>query len=200
MNLSAVDNFRLWIISVRSSASVSAPVLATGKGWVLAMLAMLAAKGRLRVAARGSGPGAKPRRPCPPLCAGAWRRCRDEGRPATIDAQEGLPARRRTKGWRQTAGAGGSRLPHPPSSGMALRAARKAVQRPNGALARDHPNEGQTASQPHPGPRAALNGKAAGQEGRLNRGRREGRPTASGTNAGRPAPFSPCSRNARQSA
>ena len=44
-------------------------MLAAGKGWVLAMLAMLAAKGRLRVAARGSGPGAKRRRPCPPLRA-----------------------------------------------------------------------------------------------------------------------------------
>ena len=35
------------------------------------MLAMLAAEGRLRVAARGSGPGAKRRRPCPPLRAAA---------------------------------------------------------------------------------------------------------------------------------
>ena len=45
------------------------------------MLAMLAAKRRLRVAARGSGPGAKRRRPCPPLRAAAagWRQ--DEGRP-----------------------------------------------------------------------------------------------------------------------
>ena len=56
-------------------------MLATGKGWVLPVLAMLAPKGALRVAARGSGPGAKRRRPCPPLCAvAAWRR-RDEGRP-----------------------------------------------------------------------------------------------------------------------
>ena len=54
--------------------ALSAPVLAAGKGWVLAMLAMLAAKGRLRVAARGSGPGAKRRRPCPPLrAAAAWK-------------------------------------------------------------------------------------------------------------------------------
>ena len=38
------------------------------------MLAMLAAKRRLRVAARGSGPGAKRRRPCPPLRAvAAWK-------------------------------------------------------------------------------------------------------------------------------
>ena len=56
-------------------------MLATGKGWVLPVLAMLAAT-RLRVAARGSGPGAKRRRPCPPLRAGAgWRR-RDGRRPA----------------------------------------------------------------------------------------------------------------------
>ena len=49
-------------------------MLAAGKGWVLAMLAMLAAKRRLRVAARGSGPGAKRRRPCPPLRAVAtWK-------------------------------------------------------------------------------------------------------------------------------
>jgi len=34
-------------------------VLAAGKGWVLPVLAMLAAQVRLRVAARGSGPGAK---------------------------------------------------------------------------------------------------------------------------------------------
>ena len=59
-----------------------APVLVPGKGWVLAMLAMLAAKKRLRVAARGSGPGAKARRPCPALRAGAWQRGRDERRPA----------------------------------------------------------------------------------------------------------------------
>ena len=44
-------------------------MLAAGKGWVLAMLAMLGPKPGLRVAARGSGPGAKRRRPCPPLRA-----------------------------------------------------------------------------------------------------------------------------------
>ena len=49
-------------------------MLAAGKGWVLAMLAMLGPKPGLRVAARGSGPGAKRRRPCPPLRAGAsWK-------------------------------------------------------------------------------------------------------------------------------
>ena len=63
-------------------------MLATGKGWVLPVLAMLAAKRRLRVAARGSGPGAKRRRPCPPLCAEAEWRCRDEGCPATPTLQE----------------------------------------------------------------------------------------------------------------
>jgi len=62
-------------------------VLAAGKGWVLPVLAMLAAKGRLRVAARGSGPGAKRRRPCPPLRAVPCGGYRDEGRPATTDAQ-----------------------------------------------------------------------------------------------------------------
>ena len=56
-------------------------VLTTGKGWVLAMLAMLSPKPGLRVAARGSGPGAKQRRPCPPLRAGTGKRRRDEGRP-----------------------------------------------------------------------------------------------------------------------
>ena len=49
-------------------------MLAAGKGWVLAMLAMLGPKPGLRVAARGSGPGAKRRRPCPPLRAvAAWK-------------------------------------------------------------------------------------------------------------------------------
>jgi len=57
-------------------------VLAAGKGRVLPVLAMLAAKRRLRVAARGSGPGAKQRRPCPPLRAVTARKRRDEGRPA----------------------------------------------------------------------------------------------------------------------
>ena len=57
-------------------------MLTAGKGWVLAMLAMLSPKPGLRVAARGSGPGAKQRRPCPPLRAVAARRRRDEGRPA----------------------------------------------------------------------------------------------------------------------
>ena len=59
-----------------------APVLVPGQGWVLAMLAMLAPKGALRVAARGCGPGAKPRRPGPALRAGAGQRGRDERRPA----------------------------------------------------------------------------------------------------------------------
>ena len=36
---------------------ISAAVLAAGKGWVLAMLAMLGPKRGLRVAVRGSGPG-----------------------------------------------------------------------------------------------------------------------------------------------
>ena len=56
-------------------------MLAAGKGWVLPVLAMLAAKWRLRVAARGSGPGAKRRRPCPPLRAAAAGGRRDEGHP-----------------------------------------------------------------------------------------------------------------------
>ena len=60
---------------------MGATVLAAGKGWVLAVLAMLGPKPGLRVAARGSGPGAKRRRPGPPLrtAAAEWRR--DEGRP-----------------------------------------------------------------------------------------------------------------------
>ena len=74
-------------------------MLAAGKGWVLPVLAMLAAEWRLRVAARGSGPGAKRRRPCPPLRAVPNRGCRDEGRPATTDAPRALPRGRRTKGW-----------------------------------------------------------------------------------------------------
>ena len=44
-------------------------MLAMGKGWVLPVLAMLAPKRALRVAVRGSGPGAKRRRLCPPLRA-----------------------------------------------------------------------------------------------------------------------------------
>jgi hypothetical protein len=72
-------------------------VLAAGKGWVLAILAMLAPKWALRVAPGGSGPGAKRRRPCPLLraVAAGWRR--DERRP-THRRQEGLTARHRTKG------------------------------------------------------------------------------------------------------
>ena len=57
-------------------------MLAAGKGWVLPVLAMLAAKRRLCVAARGSGPVAKRRRPGPPLRAVSCGGCRDEGRPA----------------------------------------------------------------------------------------------------------------------
>ena len=53
-------------------------MLAAGKGWVLPVLA---AKGRLRMAARGSSPVAKRRRPCPPLRVAATRWRRDEGRP-----------------------------------------------------------------------------------------------------------------------
>ena len=72
----------------RPRFGLRAPVLAAGKGWVLAVLAMLAPKRALRVAARGCGPGAKRRRPCPPLRAAARWRCRDEGRPATTTPQE----------------------------------------------------------------------------------------------------------------
>jgi hypothetical protein len=56
-------------------------VLATGKGQVLPVLAMLTAKQRLRMAAHGSGPGAKRRCPCLPLRAVPDRKCRDEGSP-----------------------------------------------------------------------------------------------------------------------
>jgi len=70
-------------------------VLAAGKGRVLPVLAMLAAKRRLRVAARGSGPGAKRRRPCPPLRAAAAERRRDEERPAPSTP----PPAGRTRNW-----------------------------------------------------------------------------------------------------
>ena len=86
LNFSAVDNLILWITRA-ADIQLGAMVLAAGKGWVLPVLAMLAAKRRLRVAARGSGPGAKRRRPCPPLRAVPDKRCRDEGRPATTDVQ-----------------------------------------------------------------------------------------------------------------
>ncbi len=72
-------------------------MLAAGKGWVLPVLAMLGPKPGLRVAARGSGPGAKRRRPCPPLRAVPSRACRDEGRPAN-QRPRALPRGRRTKG------------------------------------------------------------------------------------------------------
>jgi len=56
---------------------------------------MLAAKKRLRVAARGSGPGAKRRRPCPPLRAAATGRRRDEERPEPSTP----PPAGRTRNW-----------------------------------------------------------------------------------------------------
>lgn len=56
-------------------------MLTAGKGWVLAMLAMLPAKRRVRVAVRGSGPGAKWHRPCPTLRAVAVEKHRGEERP-----------------------------------------------------------------------------------------------------------------------
>ena len=57
-------------------------MLAAGKGWVLAVLAMLGPKG-LRVAARGSGPGLRPPLPSaarhgPPEASG-----REPSRPST---------------------------------------------------------------------------------------------------------------------
>ena len=94
-----MDNSALWI------TSVGATVLAAGKGWVLPVLAMLAAKRRLRVAARGSGPGAKRRRPCPPLRAAAagWRR--DEGRPdpSTCGLRPGSNKGLMGRGWMKQA-------------------------------------------------------------------------------------------------
>ena len=66
LELYAVDNFWRFGRPPRG-----ATVLATGKGWVLAMLPVLAAKRRLRAGPRGSGPGGKRRRPCPPLRAAA---------------------------------------------------------------------------------------------------------------------------------
>ena len=76
-----------------------ASVLAAGKGWVLAMLAMLGPKPGLCVAARGSGPGAKRRRPCPPLrAAAAWRA---SGRRASrrIDAKRACRPGVEQKAW-----------------------------------------------------------------------------------------------------
>ena len=80
VELCAVDNFVLW------TRQRGATVLAAGKGWVLAMLPVLPAKRRVRAGPRGSGPGAKRRRPCPPLRAAAAGRRRDEGRPRRIDS------------------------------------------------------------------------------------------------------------------
>ena len=62
------------------------------------MLAMLAPKRALCVAVRGSGPGAKRRRPCPPLCAVAGWKCRDEGCPAT-PTPRGPAGPASNKGW-----------------------------------------------------------------------------------------------------
>ena len=54
-------------------------MLAAGKEWVLPVLATRSARSRaLRVAAPGSGPVAKGRRPCPPLRAVAAGQRRDE--------------------------------------------------------------------------------------------------------------------------
>ena len=93
-----MDNSALW------TTCVGATVLAAGKGWVLAVLAMLGPKPGLRVAVRGFGPGAKRRHPCPPLRAAAagWRR--DEGRPdpSTPGLQPGSNkglTRKRAKPW-----------------------------------------------------------------------------------------------------
>ena len=106
LELYAVDNFRRFGRSRRG-----ATVLAPGKGWVLAMLPMLPAKWRVRVGPRGSGPGAKRRRPCPPLRAAAagWRR--DEGRP-----DPSTPGLRPGSNKGLTGGPGGKRRPpaHPP--------------------------------------------------------------------------------------
>jgi len=72
-------------------------VLAAGKGRVLPVLAMLAAKRRLRVAVRGSGPGAKRRRPCPPLRAAAAGRRRGEERPEPSTSPPAGRTRNRTR-------------------------------------------------------------------------------------------------------
>ena len=102
-------------------------MLATGKGWVLAMLAMLGPKPGLRVAARGSGPGAKRRRPCPPLRAGAaWKA---SGRRASrrIDAKRACRPgveQRADEGSRSGGGAASA----DPGRNMARKRARSAVQ------------------------------------------------------------------------
>ncbi len=94
LNFSAVDNF-CPVDNPRGCHG--ATVLAAGKGWVLPVLAMLGPKLGLRVAARGSGPGAKRRRPCPPLRAVPQWKCRDKGRPAATTPQEALPGRASNK-------------------------------------------------------------------------------------------------------
>ncbi len=107
-------------------------MLAAGKGWVLPVLAMLAAKGRLRVAARGSGPGAKRRRPCPPLRAASWGGCRDEGRPATTTPQEALPGRASNKGLTSRGGPPDSPSPSYPAASMGQKAAQEAAEAVSG--------------------------------------------------------------------
>ena len=64
----------------------------------------------LCVAARGSGPGAKRRRPCPPLRAGAPRRGRDEGRP---DQQPVASGQGRTRGCTRKQAGSEARSPNP---------------------------------------------------------------------------------------
>ena len=76
-------------------------MLAAGKGWVLAMLAMLGPKPGLRVAARGCAWLRSRRQAAPPLPSAARRGDLEgvgtKGVPPHR-RQEGLPARRRTKG------------------------------------------------------------------------------------------------------
>ena len=76
-------NFALWITFGASNGSKGVPRCSLRARGGSSPCSPCSAQAGLRVAARGCGPGAKRRRPCPPLCAvAAWRR-RDEGRPDT---------------------------------------------------------------------------------------------------------------------
>ena len=99
-----------------ASRSGGAAVLAAGKGWVLAMLPVLPAKQRVRAGPRGSGPGAKRRRPCPPLRAAAARGRRDEGRPAASTPKRACRPGVEQRADRKGAGRGRTASPSHPAA------------------------------------------------------------------------------------
>ena len=94
-----------------------ATVLAAGKGWVLAVLAMLGPKG-LRVAPRGSGPGLRP--PLPFAARRAGRGGVGTGAVPTFDPQE-APSRRPGS----NRSLDGQQAALPPRTNVARRAARR---------------------------------------------------------------------------